>query len=382
MGQVYVARDSRLGRHVALKVLPEAFAHDVDRLARFKREAQVLASFNHPHIAQIYGFEDADGMHALAMELVSGVTMADRIKASPSGLPLSDALELARQLAEGLAAAHEHGVIHRDLKPANIKITDDGVVKVLDFGLAKAADDAPAEQSNAQLANSPTITSPAATAMGIILGTAAYMAPEQARGHRVDKRADIWAFGCVLYEMLTGQRPFEGEDVSDTLASVLKSDPDWRRLPIELPAAIRVLVERCLAKDRRKRIGDISAALFVLNDISTLAPATSAGAPGGRRWLIPMLATAAAGLVAGAGLAALAFGAWSPAAPPGVVRRVSIVLPADHPMSFPSTPGSSIAISRPQAGQRARRRPRAATPPPPGRASRRRCRATARAGSY
>src|SRR6476659_6693966 len=212
MGEVYRARDTKLNRDVALKVIPDTFALDPDRLARFRREAQVLASLNHPQIATIYGFEDSGETHALVLELVEGETLADRI--ARGAIPLNEALPIARQTAEALEAAHEQGIIHRDLKPANIKITPDGVVKVLDFGLAKLADPAHAPASN--LSMSPTITSPAMmTGVGVILGTAAYMAPEQAKGREADKRSDLWAFGCVLFEMLTRKRAFEGDDVSD-----------------------------------------------------------------------------------------------------------------------------------------------------------------------
>jgi serine/threonine-protein kinase len=268
MGEVYRARDTKLGRDVALKILPAAFALDPDRLARFKREAQVLASLNHPHIAAIYGFEDAGDVHALVLELVEGPTLADRIAQGP--LPLDEALPIARQIAEALDAAHEQGIIHRDLKPANIKVRADGTAKVLDFGLAKLAD-APGAGSAVgdALSLSPTITSPAVTMAGTILGTAAYMAPEQAKGRPADKRSDVWAFGCVLYEMLTGKRAFDGEDVSETLAAVLKSQPDWTAWPGDTPIAVRVLVERCLAKDRRERVADVSTARFVLKDASS-----------------------------------------------------------------------------------------------------------------
>src|SRR3979490_2898709 len=210
MGEVYRARDTKLGRDVALKVIPDTFALDPDRLARFKREAQVLASLNHPHIAAIYGFEDSGETHALVLELVEGETLADRI--ARGAIPLDQALPIARQICEAIEAAHEQGIIHRDLKPANIKITPDGVVKVLDFGLAKLTD--PAHTPASDLSLSPTITSPAMmTGVGMLLGTAEYMAPAQAKGKAADKRSDIWAFGCVLYEMLTGKRTFDGEDV-------------------------------------------------------------------------------------------------------------------------------------------------------------------------
>ena len=224
MGQVYQATDTKLKRQVALKILPEAFAADPERLARFQREAEVLASLNHPGIAAIYGLEEAGDTRALVLELVEGPTLADRIKRGP--IPLDEALPIAKQIAEALEAAHEAGVIHRDLKPANIKVRDDGTVKVLDFGLAKALDPSPVGDPS----QSPTLTA-AATQMGVIMGTAAYMSPEQARGKRTDRRADIWAFGAVLFEMLSGQRAFEGEDVSVTLANVINKSPDWKQLP-------------------------------------------------------------------------------------------------------------------------------------------------------
>ena len=265
MGEVYRAIDTNLKRAVAIKVLPTSVAADAERLARFQREAELLASLNHPHIAAIYGLEDADGAKALVLELVEGPTLADRIAQGP--IPLDEAIPIARQIAEAVEAAHEQGIIHRDLKPANIKLRSDGTVKVLDFGLAKALDPAPASIDASQ---SPTITSPAMTRMGVIMGTAAYMSPEQARGKTVDKRSDIWAFGCVLYEMLIGRRAFEGEDISDTLANVLKIDPNWQALPAEVPAAIRALLRRCLDKDRRTRVADISTALFVLDEAAGL----------------------------------------------------------------------------------------------------------------
>jgi serine/threonine protein kinase len=226
MGEVYRATDTTLARSVAIKVLPEAVASDAERLARFEREAKTLASLNHPNIAQVYGFEKSDGVRAIVMELVEGPTLADRIAAGP--IPIDEALQIASQIAEALEAAHDHGIIHRDLKPANVKVRSDGTVKVLDFGLAKGLD-AVAAVSGASL--SPTITSPAMTHAGIILGTAAYMSPEQARGKPVDRRADIWAFGCVLFEMLAGRRPFpEEETVSDTIAGVLRAEPAWNAL--------------------------------------------------------------------------------------------------------------------------------------------------------
>ena len=257
MGQVYQATDTKLNRQVALKILPEAFATDPDRLARFQREAQVLASLNHPGIAAIYGIEEQDDTRALVLELVEGPTLADRI--AKGAIPVDEALPIAKQIAEALEAAHEAGVIHRDLKPANIKVRDDGTVKVLDFGLAKALDPSPTGDPS----ESPTLTA-AATQMGVIMGTAAYMSPEQARGKPVDKRADIWAFGCVLYEMLSGAKPFPGDDVSQTLARVIDRDPDWDVLPTEAPARIRPILRACLQKnstDRPRDIGDVSLAM-------------------------------------------------------------------------------------------------------------------------
>src|SRR5678815_3082515 len=234
MGQVYRAHDTRLNRDVALKVLPDAFADDADRFARFTREAQTLASLNHPHIAAIYGLEEYDGLRALVMELVEGEDLSQRLARGP--IPLDEALPIAKQIAEALEAAHEQGIIHRDLKPANIKVTPDGRVKVLDFGLAKLTESNAALNSRpSALSMSPTITSPAlVSGVGVLLGTAAYMSPEQAKGRPADKRSDIWAFGCVLFEMLGGRRAFIGDDVHDTLAAVLHGEPDWTQLPLNI----------------------------------------------------------------------------------------------------------------------------------------------------
>src|SRR5262245_25540267 len=256
MGEVYRARDTRLGRDVALKILPDAFAGDPDRLVRFQREAQVLATLNHPNIAAIYGLEEdaAEAEHhgrALVLEFVDGPTLADRIASGP--IPLDEALPLARQIADALEAAHEQGIVHRDLKPANIKLRPDGTVKVLDFGLAKFLNDAASVAPVAAgspppplpYPHSPTITSPALTRMGVIMGTAAYMSPEQARGKVVDKRADVWAFGCVLYEALSGKPAFKGEDVTETLAAVVKERPDLSVTPMP----VRRLLKKCLEKD-------------------------------------------------------------------------------------------------------------------------------------
>ena len=251
MGEVYRARDTRLKRVVAIKVLPPAFAADPQRMARFQREAEVLASLNHPGIAAIYGLEE----RALVMELVEGQTLA-------GPLPLDTALNYARQIAEALEYAHERGVMHRDLKPANIKITPEGVVKLLDFGLAKAIED---PVPSGDPSESPTLTL-GATRAGVILGTAAYMSPEQAHGKAADRRADIFSFGAVLYEMLTGKRAFTGESVGDTLASVLKLDPDWKNLPAETPESIRRLLKRCMAKDRKQRLQAIGEARITLEN--------------------------------------------------------------------------------------------------------------------
>src|SRR5215471_18294730 len=254
MGEVYRARDTKLNRDVALKILPEAFAIVGDRIARFRREAQVLASFNHPNIAAIYGFEDSGNTHALVLELVEGPTLADRIAKGP--IPLDEALPIAKQIAEALEAAHEQGIIHRDLKPANIKLRDDGTVKVLDFGLAKAME--PLSAISPAPASSPTITMPAQMAgVVMILGTAAYMSPEQAKGRPADKRSDIWAFGCVLYEMLTGVATFEGGDVTEVLGRVLSAEPNWSRMPAGTPAPVHRVLRRTLEKEPRRRMSDI-----------------------------------------------------------------------------------------------------------------------------
>ena len=261
MGEVYRAHDSRLKRDVAIKVLPLAFASDPNRMKRFEREAQLLASLNHPNIASIYGLEESDNLRALIMELVEGSTLAERISQGP--LPQSDSLSIAKQIAEALEYAHERGIIHRDLKPANIKLTTDSFAKVLDFGLAKALSD---ESTSADISTSPTLTA-AGTRAGLILGTAAYMSPEQARGKSVDRRADIWSFGCVLFEMLTGKLTFSGETVSDTLAAVLTKEPELDQLPPSTPPVIHQLLARCLQKDPRNRLQAIGDARIEIEDI-------------------------------------------------------------------------------------------------------------------
>src|SRR5690242_8527409 len=252
MGEVYRARDTTLGREVALKLLPATFTSDPDRVARFRREAQVLASLNHPHIAAIYGLDEAGGTQFLVLELVDGESLDTRI--ARGRIPIDEALDIATQIAEALEAAHENGVVHRDLKPANIALTRDGQVKVLDFGLAKAV--AGSVGSSFDVTSSPTIVSPLATGVGVILGTAAYMSPEQARGKAVDRRADMWAFGCVVFEMLAGRRPFEGDSVAELIGAVMHKEPSWAALPDEAPPRVRRVLRRCLAKDPLERMRD------------------------------------------------------------------------------------------------------------------------------
>ena len=352
MGEVYRATDTRLKRHVAIKILPASLADDSDRLARFQREAEVLASLNHPHIATVYGLEDDAGVTALVMELVEGPTLADRIAQGP--IPVDEALPIARQIAEAIETAHERGIIHRDLKPANIKVREDGTVKVLDFGLAKLAErDAAVTTGVDDPALSPTLTSPAGmTGVGVILGTAAYMSPEQARGRAVDKRTDIWAFGAVLYEMLTGTRAFEGDDVTEMLASVVKSTPNWAALPPHVPPPVVALVQRCLEKDRHKRIGDIAVARFVLSDHAVLGAPSNAVAQSARprhsRWL-QSLAWAMPALIAG-----LAIG-WllqpEPGAPAVAHLQIGVAPAAQLVGSIASVRPSRTAIAISPDGQ-------------------------------
>src|SRR5216684_1691496 len=266
MGEVYRAHDTKLGRDVAIKVLPANFVNDPERLSRFQREARMLAALNHPNIATIYGLEQSGGVTCLVMELVPGETLAERVKAGPLGI--EEALKIAVQIAEALEAAHEKNIIHRDLKPANVKVTPEGKVKVLDFGLAKAfAGDA----ANDDPSNSPTMSA-AATMQGVILGTAAYMSPEQARGKPVDKRTDIWAFGCVLYELLAGRQAFRGESTTEILAAVLREEPDWQALPETTPLSIRALLRRCLQKEMNKRARDAGDARIEIEE-ALAAPA-------------------------------------------------------------------------------------------------------------
>ncbi len=309
---------------------PEAFTTDAERLTRFGREAKVLASLNHPNIAAIYGLEDSRETHALVLELVEGPTLADRIAQGP--IPLDEALPIARQIAEALEAAHEAGVIHRDLKPANIKVRDDGTVKVLDFGLAKAIEP---EVSEADQANSPTLTA-AATRAGIIMGTAAYMAPEQARGKSVDKRADIWAFGAVLYEMLTGKPAFEGETVSDIIAEILGKDPDWEGLPRQTPGGVRRLLARCLRKDPRVRVHDIADARIEIDDGERQEIEEQRLAQGGTgTGFRPILSLVGAGAALVGGMAVYS-----------VITSTPVEAPSPTRLTIPLPPGRRLALDR------------------------------------
>jgi eukaryotic-like serine/threonine-protein kinase len=342
MGEVYRARDSKLGRDVAIKVLPEAFARDAERMARFQREAKVLASLSHPNIATIYGLEDSGTTRALVMELVEGPTLADRIKAGP--IPVDETVRIARQIADALEYAHERGIIHRDLKPANVKVTNEDAVKVLDFGLAKALEGDP---SSIDISTSPTI-SRMATMQGVLLGTAAYMAPEQAKAKSVDRRADIWAFGCVLYEMLTGRQAFTGETVTDTLASIIKEEPDWKLLPSATPMRVRVLLQRCMQKDPKQRLRDIGDARISLDEVisgapepmSTLTPAVSL--PLWQRalpWAVGLFAVVATGITVW----------YLKPSPAKLVTRFTITLPPGYQLVGPqpafalSADGSQLA---------------------------------------
>jgi serine/threonine protein kinase/Tol biopolymer transport system component len=341
MGQVYRARDTKLDRDVAIKILPEAFTHDADRLARFQREAKTLASLNHPHIAAIYGLEESGGVTALVMELVEGEDLSQRI--ARGAIPLDEALPIAKQIAEALEAAHEHGIIHRDLKPANIKVRDDGTVKVLDFGLAKAME--PAAGSSSSMSMSPTLTTPAMmTGVGLILGTAAYMSPEQAKGRAVDKRSDIWAFGAVLFEMLTGRRAFGGDDVQDTFVAIMRDEPDWTALPAAVPATVVTVMRRCLQKDRKQRVRDIGDVSLALEGaFETTVPGAAAPAPAipprpfWRRALPVVAAAVIASAIAGAA-------GWTlKPTPPLIVSRFAFAL--GEGQQFTVTNNQSVAVS-------------------------------------
>ena len=347
MGKVWRAHHAALKRDDALKVLPDDLASDPDRLARFQREAQVLASLNHPNIAHVYGLEQADGVQALVMELVEGTTLADRLAHGP--LPLDDALPIARQIAEALDTAHEQGIVHRDLKPANVKLRPDGTVKVLDFGLAKlTGPDDPGSVGGVRrhLSNSPTLTSPALmTRVGVILGTAAYMSPEQARGRPVDKRTDVWAFGCVLFEMLSGRRVFDGDDVTDTLASVVKTEPAWSALPATTPPAIRRLLERCLRKDPARRLRDIADARLDIDEALTEptgtgragSVVTGTGARERRLWIAAMCVAVVA--------LAVMTAAYLRRGPPGAPEvRLQIVTPPGTLTDFAMSPDGQTVV--------------------------------------
>jgi Tol biopolymer transport system component len=341
MGEVYKAHDTKLGRDVAIKILPEVFAHDAERLTRFQREAKMLAALNHPNIATIHGLEQTNGTNYLVMELVSGETLADRVKRD-GAFPIEEALKFGVQIAEALEAAHEKGIIHRDLKPANVKVTPEGKVKVLDFGLAKAF---AGEAANDDPSNSPTL-SMAATMHGVILGTAAYMSPEQARGKAVDKRTDIWAFGCVLYELVCGRPAFEGEDITEILAAVVKTEPDWNRLPENTPPAIRVMLRRCLRKDRRQRLQDAAGVRIEIEealaapvgvDATTTAPAT-------RRWRDRLTQVAAATMTLIAIAFAIGFVLRAPK-PPQPLQPVRLSAEIGADASLYTANGSSAILS-------------------------------------
>jgi serine/threonine protein kinase len=332
-GEVYRARDPRLNRDVAIKILPELFSVDAERVARFQREAHLLASLNHPNIAQIYGVEEAHGTRALVLELVDGPTLADRIAEGP--IPLDDALPIAKQMAEALEAAHEHGIVHRDLKPANIKIMTDGTVKVLDFGLAKVLTHDHAGRLQPDLSQSPTVTSPALmTGANVILGTAGYMSPEQAKGRPAEKASDIWSFGAVLYEMITGKRAFAGDDVTDTIAAIVSKEPDWTNLPSNTPDLIRRLLKRCLRRSQRERLGDIhDARLDIEEALGLPLSQVLAADPLKRRRVLPW-AISAVSLVLAA-FALIAVGRSRPPATELSVSRFDVnTPPTDDPFSF------------------------------------------------
>ena len=357
MGEVYRARDTRLNRAVALKILPDAFAADPERLARFQREAELLASLNHPHIAQIHGIEEDGDTRALVLELVEGPTLEERIAAGP--LPVDEALEIAAQIADALEAAHEAGVVHRDLKPANVKVREDGAVKVLDFGLAKALD---AGAGSGDPHMSPTLAT-AATRMGFIVGTAAYMSPEQARGRMVDKRTDVWAFGAVLFEMLTGRRAFAGDDVTGILAEVIKTEPAWATLSVDVPPAVSGILRRCLQKDPKDRMRDIGdARLGLLGGFedparTVTAPPPADGAPtgAGGGWKRYWVGLAGAAVV----IAAVAVGpaVWIAPPAPSVEFPVRFTIPAEPnmvPFVELSPDGRHLAYLESDEGREAR----------------------------
>jgi len=330
MGEVYRARDAKLARDVAIKILPRTFTNDVDRLGRFEREARLLASLNHPHIGAIYGLETIDGTPALILELVEGDTLAERIIRGP--LPAAEARAIAAQIADALEAAHERGIVHRDLKPANIKITPSGVVKVLDFGLAKAAT---GDDGGPDLTHSPTVTMDG-TRDGVVLGTAAYMSPEQARGKVVDKRSDVWSFGCVLFETLTGRSAFAGETLSDTIAKILEREPDWRALPDRTPPALERLLRRCLEKDPKQRLRDIGEARIGLARQGEEAGPARENQPAAWTWRQRAAAIAVSAAVVAT---AVATGAWYESRPSALVRATLVQF------ILPPPPGTRFAVS-------------------------------------
>jgi len=336
MGEVYRAHDTKLKRDVALKILPQVFAQDAQRMARFEREAQVLASLNHANIAQIHGLEETDGTKALVLELVEGETLQEQIGRGP--IPVDEALKIALQIAEGLEAAHEKGIIHRDLKPANIKITPEGEVKILDFGLAKALEE---ETSVSDTSHSPTLTQ-AATQAGVILGTASYMSPEQARGKAVDKRADIWAFGVVLIEMATGERVFGGEDVSEVMASVIKDEPDWKQLSAMHPG-IQRLLKRCLQKEPKSRLRDIGDARIEIEEALEWSSGSKAAFPVAQRmrWRLSLV-WGMLGLVVGAVGAMVWMATYRTLSPLPPLTRTVIEFPDSAPLDLKRNP---VAIS-------------------------------------
>jgi eukaryotic-like serine/threonine-protein kinase len=339
MGEVYCARDTRLGREVAIKVLLPAVANDPDKLARFGREAHLLAALNHPNIAHLHGLEESGGVRALVMELVGGPTLADHILQGP--IPIEDVIPIARQIAEALEYAHERGIVHRDLKPANIKLLPDGNVKVLDFGLAKAIEVEHGDSSS--VVSSPTLTA-VATKMGVIMGTAAYMSPEQAKGKTVDRRSDIWSFGCVLFEMLTGQMAFGGETVTDTLAAVVRSEPDWTLLPRQTPASVRRLLERCLRKDVKSRvqaIGDARIALEELDDVVSAAATPSVSQAATPFWKRALPAVAL--VLAASAVTAFVVLITLPQSPAPAVTR--FVVPLDQGTDFVGKQRTVVAVS-------------------------------------
>jgi serine/threonine-protein kinase len=340
MGEVYRARDTKLNRDVALKILPEAFAADHDRLTRFTREAQTLASLNHPNIAQIHGLEDSSSIQALVMEFVDGPDLAQRIASGP--IPVDDTVAIARQVADAIEAAHEQGIVHRDLKPANVKVRADGTVKVLDFGLAKALEGSGTPRPSTSLSLSPTYASPAMTGVGMIMGTAGYMSPEQAKGKVVDKRADIWSFGVVLYEMLTGRMLFQGETASEVMAAVIMREPDLGALPANVPPSLRYVIGRCLVRDPKLRLRDIGEARLALAGANLMqVPATALEPP--RRLVNRGLAAVAAGLAIALIATAVAFWRVAASTPAQPVMRFDVQPPDQTSLSLVARP--SVALS-------------------------------------